>query len=98
MSLRDARRSAIAFAPSSAEPRTTWVAPRAGGFSWPVTFVRVAAPPTAPPSSPRSASDFVATHFGERFRHVYGQQELKEMRSFHREVTTLEYDWYLRQV
>jgi glutamine synthetase len=44
------------------------------------------------------ASDFIARQFGERFRHIYGQQKLKELRSFHREVTTLEYDWYLRQV
>ncbi len=44
------------------------------------------------------ASGFVARHFGETFRHVYGQQKLKELRSFNREVTTLEYDWYLRQV
>ena len=44
------------------------------------------------------ASDFVARHFGEAFRHIYGQQKLKELRSFSREVTTLEYDWYLRQV
>ena len=36
--------------------------------------------------------------FGETFRHIYGQQKLKELRSFHREVTTLEVDWYLRQV
>lgn len=44
------------------------------------------------------ASDFVLRHFGERFRHIFGQQKLKELRSFHREVTTLEVDWYLRQV
>ncbi len=44
------------------------------------------------------ASAFVAHHFGESFRHIYGQQKLKELRSFNREVTTLEYDWYLRQV
>jgi len=44
------------------------------------------------------ASDFVLRHFGERFRHIYGQQKLKELRSFSREVTTLEIDWYLRQV
>ncbi|MBX3711445.1 MAG: glutamine synthetase [Lysobacter sp.] len=43
-------------------------------------------------------SDFVTTQFGERFRHIYGQQKLKELHSFHREVTTLEYDWYLRSV
>jgi glutamine synthetase len=43
-------------------------------------------------------SGFIATHFGERFRHIYGQQKLKELRSFSREVSTLEYDWYLRQV
>ena len=44
------------------------------------------------------ASEFVARHFGESFRHIYGQQKLKELRSFSREVTTLEYDWYLRTV
>jgi glutamine synthetase len=44
------------------------------------------------------ASDFVTTQFGEHFRHIYGQQKLKELHSFHREVTTLEYDWYLRSV
>lgn len=44
------------------------------------------------------ASAFVAKHFGESFRHIYGQQKLKELRSFSREVTTLEYAWYLRQV
>lgn len=44
------------------------------------------------------ASGFVARHFGESFRHIYGQQKLKELRSFSREVTTLEYDWYLRTV
>jgi glutamine synthetase len=44
------------------------------------------------------ASDFIADQFGERFRHIYGQQKLKELHSFYREVTTLEYDWYLRSV
>jgi len=44
------------------------------------------------------ASAFVARHFGSEFRHIYGQQKLKEMRSFNTEVTTLEIDWYLRQV
>jgi glutamine synthetase len=44
------------------------------------------------------ASDFATRNFGERFRHIYGQQKLKELHSFHREVTTLEYDWYLRSV
>ncbi|MBL0042269.1 MAG: glutamine synthetase [Xanthomonadales bacterium] len=43
-------------------------------------------------------SDFVASTFGEKFRHVFGQQKLKELRSFQREVTTLEIDWYLRLV
>lgn len=43
-------------------------------------------------------SDFVARHFGESFRQIFGQQKLKELRSFSREVTTLEIDWYLRQV
>ncbi|MCB1608624.1 MAG: glutamine synthetase [Xanthomonadales bacterium] len=41
-------------------------------------------------------SDFVADHFGTDFRHIYGQQKLKELRSFHAEVTDLEYRWYLR--
>lgn len=44
------------------------------------------------------ASDFIAGTFGTQFRHIYGQQKLKEQRSFYREVTTLEYEWYLRQV
>jgi glutamine synthetase len=44
------------------------------------------------------ASDFIAARFGESFRHIYGQQKLKELRSFYREVTTLEVDWYLRHV
>lgn len=44
------------------------------------------------------ASEFVARNFGERFRHIYGQQKLKELHSFYREVTSLEYDWYLRSV
>jgi len=44
------------------------------------------------------ASDFIQTTFGEDFRHIYGQQKLKEMRSFYTEVTTLECEWYLRQV
>jgi glutamine synthetase len=44
-------------------------------------------------------SDFIADTFGAEFRHIYGQQKLKEqMSSFYREVTTLEYEWYLRQV
>lgn len=44
------------------------------------------------------ASDFIATQFGADFRHIYGQQKLKELRSFYREVTNLEVDWYLRQI
>jgi len=44
------------------------------------------------------ASEFVGRHFGDGFRHIYGQQKLKELRSFNAEVTTLEVDWYLRQV
>ena len=44
------------------------------------------------------ASDFIKTSFGADFQHIYGQQKLKEMRSFYTEVTTLEYDWYLRSV
>ncbi|HWS26374.1 MAG TPA: glutamine synthetase, partial [Xanthomonadales bacterium] len=44
------------------------------------------------------ASDFIADTFGAQFRHIFGQQKLKELRSFYTEVTTLEYEWYLRQV
>ncbi len=44
------------------------------------------------------ASDFIAEQFGERFRHYLGQQKLKEMREFYTQVTTLEYEWYLRSV
>ena len=44
------------------------------------------------------ASGFAAEAFGAEFQHIFGQQKLKEMRSFYTEVTTLEYDWYLRQV
>ncbi len=44
------------------------------------------------------ASDFIERQFGGAFRHIFGQQKLKEMRSFYREVTTLEYEWYLRSV
>ncbi len=43
-------------------------------------------------------SDFILRQFGQEFRHIYGQQKLKELSSFYREVTTLEYDWYLRTV
>jgi glutamine synthetase len=43
-------------------------------------------------------SKFVGNTFGESFQHIFGQQKLKEMRSFYTEVTTLEYDWYLRSV
>jgi glutamine synthetase len=43
------------------------------------------------------ASEFVATAFGPRFRHIFGEQKRKEMRTFHSRVTTLEVDWYLRQ-
>lgn len=44
------------------------------------------------------ASDFIADQFGERFRHYFGQQKLKEMHNFYTQVTTLEYEWYLRSV
>jgi glutamine synthetase len=44
------------------------------------------------------ASGFVRDAFGAKFQHIFGQQKLKEMRSFNTQVTTLEYDWYLRQV
>lgn len=43
-------------------------------------------------------SEFVAEQFGQRFRHIYGQQKRKELRSFETQVTDLEYAWYLRAV
>lgn len=44
------------------------------------------------------SSNFITDNFGEKFRHIFGQQKLKEMRSFYTQVTTLEYQWYLRAV
>jgi glutamine synthetase len=43
-------------------------------------------------------SGFIASRLGEAFRHIYGAQKRKEMRSFQREVSDIEYDWYLRNV
>ncbi|TAA07938.1 glutamine synthetase family protein [Pseudoxanthomonas winnipegensis] len=43
-------------------------------------------------------SAFIAEHFGERFRHLYGQQKRKEQRGFDTQVTDLDYAWYLRAV
>ncbi len=44
------------------------------------------------------ASGFVAEQFGGAFLHIFGQQKLKEMRSFEAQVSDLEYEWYLRAV
>ncbi|MCW4453800.1 glutamine synthetase family protein [Flavobacterium sp. MXW15] len=44
------------------------------------------------------ASGFVAAQFGERFRHIHGQQKLKELRDFQAQVGDLDYAWYLRTV
>ncbi|RYZ72042.1 MAG: glutamine synthetase [Lysobacteraceae bacterium] len=44
------------------------------------------------------ASDFIGEQFGESFQHIYGQQKRKEMLTFETQVSTLEYDWYLRAV
>ncbi len=43
-------------------------------------------------------SDFIRETFGSEFRHIYGALKQRELRSFYREVTTLEVDWYLRHV
>jgi glutamine synthetase len=43
-------------------------------------------------------SEFALQHFGPEFRHIFGQQKLKEMRSFQREVSDVDYRWYLREV
>jgi glutamine synthetase len=43
-------------------------------------------------------SDFALAQFGSEFRHIYGEQKLKEMRSFQREVSDVDYRWYLREV
>jgi len=42
--------------------------------------------------------DFIARHFGERFRHVYGQQKRREMLDFQALVPDLDYARYLRTV
>ena len=58
-----------------------------------------AAPPEELPASVDVlTSDFIREQFGKSFRHIYGQQKLKEMLTFETQVTTLEYDWYLRAV
>jgi glutamine synthetase len=44
------------------------------------------------------ASDYVARRFGERFRHIYGQQKRREMLDFQAQVVDLDYAWYLRTV
>ncbi len=44
------------------------------------------------------ASKWIGEAFGGEFQHIFGQQKLKELRSFNREVTSLEVDWYLRLV
>jgi glutamine synthetase len=43
------------------------------------------------------ASEFVAAAFGTRFRHIFGEQKRKELRTFRSHVSSLEVDWYLRQ-
>jgi len=43
-------------------------------------------------------SDYIKATFGSEFQHIYGALKQKELRSFYREVTTLEVDWYLRHV
>ena len=43
-------------------------------------------------------SQFIAEEFGSEFRHIYSQLKLKELKSFYREVSDTEYDWYLRAV
>ena len=54
------------------------------------------------PDTPRVLEEvelaIIREQFGESFRHIYGQQKLKEMHSFYTEVTDLEYAWYLRSV
>ncbi len=42
------------------------------------------------------ASEFIATHFGKDFRHYFGAQKGKEIATFYREVSDIEYQWYLR--
>jgi glutamine synthetase len=45
-----------------------------------------------------ASSDFIATQFGERFRHIFGAQKRREMQNFETQVSDLEYEWYLRSV
>lgn len=44
------------------------------------------------------SSGFIEEQFGGSFRHIYGQQKLKEMQTFYTQVSSLEYEWYLRSV
>ncbi len=44
-----------------------------------------------------SASEWAKEYFGERFRHVFGATKLAECEKFNSHITSLEYDWYLRQ-
>jgi glutamine synthetase len=43
-------------------------------------------------------SEFAARWYGSDFRHVYGQQKLREMHDFSALVSDLDYQWYLRTV
>ncbi len=43
-------------------------------------------------------SDFAATAFGTRFRHIYGQQKRRELLDFQTQVSDVDYRWYLRTV
>ncbi|MXV31945.1 MULTISPECIES: glutamine synthetase family protein [unclassified Xanthomonas] len=43
-------------------------------------------------------SDFAATAFGTRFRHIYGQQKRRELLDFQAQVSDVDYRWYLRTV
>lgn len=44
------------------------------------------------------ASAWIERHFGSRFQHVFGQQKLRELRNFQREISPLEVAWYLRDI
>ncbi len=43
-------------------------------------------------------SQWIERHFGAHFRHVFGQQKLRELRNFQREISPLEVSWYLRDI
>ena len=45
-----------------------------------------------------AGSDWVREYFGMDFQHIYAALKAEELRAFERQITPLEYQWYLRTV